>query len=79
MQRTRRVVKVTRRGQTTIPVEIRKRFGIEEGSRLVVETDDDAIVMRPIGRLEDLAGFLASAGGEERARRIIEESREEEE
>jgi len=31
------VVKVTRRGQTTIPLEFRKKYGIDEGDKLVVE------------------------------------------
>jgi AbrB family looped-hinge helix DNA binding protein len=28
---------VTRRGQTTVPVKLRKKYGIFEGTRLVVE------------------------------------------
>jgi len=75
MQRARRFVKVTRRGQTTIPIDVRKRLGIEEGSRLVVEEEAGAVVMRPVGRLEDLAGFLAGVTDEKRLKRILEESR----
>jgi len=52
-------MKVTRRGQTTIPVEIRRRYRIREGSRLLVEARDDEIVMKPVPNLEDLAGCLA--------------------
>lgn len=75
MQRGRRFVKVTRRGQITIPIEVRKRFGMDEGSMLAVEEDEGAVVMRPVRRVEDLAGFLAGVTDEKRLNRILEESR----
>ena len=78
MERRRKIVKVTRRGQTTIPIEFRKRHKIEEGSRLVVEDRGDAIVLRPVPRLEDLAGFLSKTTTVERMLKILEESREDE-
>jgi len=78
MERTRKIVKVTRRGQTTIPIEFRKRHRIEEGSRLVVEDKGDAIVLRPVPRLEDLGGFLSKTTTVERMLKILDESREDE-
>jgi len=66
-------VKVTRRGQTAILIEFRRRYRIEEGSRLIVEDRGDAIVLRPVARLEDLGGFLAEATAAERLLRILEE------
>src|SRR2546428_120371 len=56
MDRRRKIVKVTRRGQTTIPIEFRKRHQIAEGSRLVVEDRGDAVAL-DIGLARD-AGFL---------------------
>jgi len=79
MQRMCRVVKVTRRGQTTIPLEFRKRYNIDEGSRLVFEAREDDMVVRPLASLEDLGGFLARDTNLKRVLEIIEESREEEE
>jgi len=79
MQKMRRVVKVTRRGQTTIPLEFRKRYNIDEGSRLVFEAREDDMVVRPLASLEDLGGFLARDTNLKRVLEIIEESREEEE
>ena len=79
MQRMRRVVKVTRRGQTTIPLEFRKRYNIDEGSRVVFEAREDDMVVRPLASLEDLGGFLARDTNLKRVLEIIEESREEEE
>ena len=79
MESRRRIVKVTRRGQTTIPVEIRRRHRIEEGTRLVVEDRGNTIVFRPLRSLEDDAGFLAGKTTVRELIRIIEEAREDEE
>lgn len=49
-------VKVTRKGQVTIPVEYRKKLRIREGTRLIVSQDRENIVMRPVPDIEDLAG-----------------------
>ena len=78
MARHRKIVKVTRRGQTTIPIEFRKRHGIEEGSRLIVEDRGDAIVFRPVAGLEDLGGSLSKTTTLERMLKILDESREDE-
>jgi len=79
VERLRRIVKVTRRGQTTIPVEFRRRHRIEEGSRLLVEDRRDAIVFRPLRGLEDDAGFLSGRTTVRELVRIIKEAREDEE
>ena len=76
MARHRKIVKVTRRGQTTISIEFRKRHRIKEGSRLTVEDRGDAIVFRPVARLEDLGGFLSKTTTLERMLKILDESRE---
>lgn len=52
---TKEVV-VTRRGQTTIPTEVRKKLGIEEGSRLQVEVEDHKVILTKVPSLFDLAG-----------------------
>ncbi len=49
-------VLVTRRGQTTIPLEIRKKLGIKEGSRLKVESSGDKVIMTKVPSVFDLAG-----------------------
>ncbi len=71
-------VKVTRHGQTTIPKEIRKELGIEEGSILLVEAKRGTVVLRPVPRLEDLAGSLSRFGPAEKWKRDLDRSREEE-
>lgn len=73
----RTIVKVTRRGQTTIPVEFREKIGIKEGDELVVESTEDGLLFKVIPRLEDLAGVYAEFGDVEEIKREIEKLREE--
>lgn len=49
-------VVVTRRGQTTIPAEIRESLGIEEGSRLSVVAEGGKVVFTKVPSIFDLAG-----------------------
>ncbi len=49
-------VQVTRRGQTTIPIEIRKKLRIKEGARLSVESIDDKIIFTKSPSMDDLDG-----------------------
>jgi AbrB family looped-hinge helix DNA binding protein len=42
------VTKVTARGQIVIPQEIRKEIGIEKGTQLLVYTEDDAMILKPV-------------------------------
>ncbi|CAN5547877.1 hypothetical protein BH24ACT21_BH24ACT21_18360 [soil metagenome] len=39
--------KVGKRGAVVIPVELRRRFGIEEGSLVIAEATEDGILIRP--------------------------------
>jgi antitoxin PrlF len=71
------VVKVTRRGQTTIPVEFRQKLGIKEGDELLVEATEKGILFRPIPKLEDLAGIDAQYGTPEELKKELEKLREE--
>ena len=40
-------IKVGRRGTLVVPAELRRRYGIEEGSLLLAEAQDDGILLRP--------------------------------
>jgi len=71
------IVKVTRRGQTTIPVEFRKKFGIEKGDELVVEPTENGLLLKVIPKLEELAGAYAEFGGAEETKREVDKLREE--
>lgn len=71
------IVKVTRRGQTTIPVEFRERLGIKEGDKLMVEATEKGLLFKPIRKLEDCAGIYAKYGKVEEIKKEIERLREE--
>ena len=71
------IVKVTRRGQTTIPVEIRQKLGIKEGDELMVEATEKGLLFRLIPRLEDMAGVDAKYGKVEDIKKEIDKLREE--
>ncbi|MCK4474301.1 AbrB/MazE/SpoVT family DNA-binding domain-containing protein [Candidatus Bathyarchaeota archaeon] len=73
----RTIVKVTRRGQTTIPLVFREKFGIKEGDELLVESTKEGVLFKVIPRLEDLAGADARFGRVEEIKREIKKLREE--
>ncbi len=55
-------VRVGRRGQITIPSQIRQQTGIKEGVRLALVVQGQQIVMRPITRtLIDLRGSVETS------------------
>jgi len=56
--------KVTAKGQTTIPAEVRRRFGIGPGSVLEWKEENDQIVVRRIGRysFEDIHRACSGRG-----------------
>jgi AbrB family looped-hinge helix DNA binding protein len=71
------IVKVTRRGQTTIPIEIREKCGIKEGDKLTVEITEKGILFKPIPKLLDMAGIDAGYGTPEEINKEIDKLREE--
>ncbi len=71
------VVKVTRRGQTTIPREFRVKHGIEEGDEILIEEGERGLVIRTIPKLERLAGIDMRYGKVEDVKREVEKLREE--
>jgi AbrB family looped-hinge helix DNA binding protein len=71
------IVKVTRRGQTTIPAEFREKLGIKEGDELMVEATEKGLLFKPIPKLEDCAGIYAKYGKVEEIKKEIDKLREE--
>jgi bifunctional DNA-binding transcriptional regulator/antitoxin component of YhaV-PrlF toxin-antitoxin module len=53
-------VLVTRKGQVTVPVKLRRKYKIQEGMKITVEDSPSGIVLKVIPRLQDLIG--ADAG-----------------
>jgi AbrB family looped-hinge helix DNA binding protein len=71
------VVKVTRRGQTTIPQKIRQQCGIKEGDRLTVEATENGVLFKPIPNMLDLIGVDAGYATVEQVNKMIDKLREE--
>jgi len=71
------IVKITRRGQTTIPAEFRQRLGIKEGDQLLVEATEKGILFRPIPKLEDMAGVDTNYGKVGEIKKEVDKLREE--
>jgi AbrB family looped-hinge helix DNA binding protein len=61
-------VRVKRKGQVTIPIELRSKLGIEEGALLEIREEKGTIVMKPAPRLK-----AGKPVGEEEYKRIIQE------
>jgi antitoxin PrlF len=72
-----KIVKVTRKGQTTIPAEIREKLGIKVGDDLAVEAIDNQIVFKPIPKLEDMCGIFAGHADVAEIKKEIDKMREE--
>ena len=61
-------VRVKRKGQVTIPMELRSKLGIEEGALLEVGEEKGAIVLRPAPPMKG-----GEVVGEEKHKQIIDE------
>jgi len=70
-------VVVTRKGQTTIPAKLRRKYRIEEGSRLEVIDTEEGILLRLKKSTIDLASSGAKYATPEEMKKLLDELREE--
>lgn len=70
-------VLVTRKGQVTVPIALRRKYGIEKGMKMVVEDSASGIVLKVVPRIEDLAGVDAGKFKVEKAFEILDKMRSE--
>jgi len=70
-------VVVTRKGQTTIPVKLRVKYKIVEGTRLEVIETEEGILFRPKKSTIDLAGSGAKHATPEEMKERLDRLREE--
>lgn len=70
-------VVVTRKGQTTIPVKLRRKYRIEEGTRLQVVDTKEGILFKPAKSIFDLAGVDADCATPEEIKKLLDKLREE--
>jgi AbrB family looped-hinge helix DNA binding protein len=72
-----KIVKITRKGQTTIPAKIRQQLGIKEGDELSVEVIEQGVVFKRIPKMEDCAGIFAGHADVSELKKEIDKLREE--
>jgi AbrB family looped-hinge helix DNA binding protein len=70
-------VVVTRKGQITIPVKLRRKFGIEESSKVEVREENGKIVIRKRLSIFDLAGSGVGKGNADELKKTLDEMRNE--
>lgn len=70
-------LRVTRKGQVTIPVEIRRKFHIEESSRVQIIEKNGEIVIKTCPSFYDLAGTGAGRATVEEIKKELDEMRAE--
>jgi AbrB family looped-hinge helix DNA binding protein len=57
-------IRATAKGQIVIPVVLRRKYGIIEGTRIVISDNGDSIILKPITEkyLKKLQGSLKGKG-----------------
>jgi AbrB family looped-hinge helix DNA binding protein len=70
-------VMVTRKGQVTIPVKLRKKFKIEENSKVQIVEEDGKIVIKKRPSIFELAGSAAGEANVEELKQMLDEMRAE--
>jgi len=70
-------VTVTRKGQITIPAELRRKFRIEEGSKVMVVEENGKIVVKRLPSIFDLAGSGSGRGSVDELKKMLDRMREE--
>jgi len=68
---------VTKKGQVTIPIELRRKFHIEENSKVQIIEKNGEIVIRKCPSFYDLAGTGAGEAKVEELKRELDKMREE--
>jgi AbrB family looped-hinge helix DNA binding protein len=70
-------VVVTRKGQTTIPIEFRRKYRIVEGSKLEVVDTGEGMLLKPKISFFDLAGSGAGKATVKEVKDLLDKLREE--
>jgi AbrB family looped-hinge helix DNA binding protein len=70
-------VLVTRKGQTTIPARLRKKYGIIEGTRLEVIDSGSGVLLKRKPSTIDLAGDGSKHSTPNEMKRLLDRMREE--
>ena len=68
-----KIVSVTKKGQATIPKDLREKFGV--GDKVLVVETEEGILFKPLPKPEDDFGSLRGLFEEKTAREILDEAR----
>ena len=68
---------VTRKGQVTIPIKLRRKFGIEENSKVEIVEEDGKIVIKKQPSFLDLVGSSAGEATVAEVKKMLDEMRAE--
>jgi AbrB family looped-hinge helix DNA binding protein len=72
-------VVVTKKGQTTIPVKLRRKYKIEEGTRLAVIDTKEGILYKPKKSIWDMIGSGSAFATVEEMNKLLDKLRHENE
>ena len=72
-------VVVTKKGQTTIPVKLRRKYKIEEGTKLEVIGTKEGILFKPKKTFWDMLGAYSKFGTPEEVKKELDKLRSEDE
>lgn len=50
------IIRVSKKGQATIPKELRERFGIETPGKVLIHEEEGKIVVEPLPSVEEMQG-----------------------
>lgn len=75
MVMNRRIITITKKGQATIPLDLRKKLGF--GTKALVEEAIGGVLFRPLPSVEDERGSLRNLYPGKSAREVLEEARAE--
>lgn len=70
-------VVVTRKGQTTIPVELRRKYKIQEGSRMQVHDTGEGILFKPKLTFFEMIGADSKVATPKEMKKLLDKLREE--
>lgn len=76
---TEKVVAVTKKGQTTIPVKLRMKYKIEEGTKLTVIDTNEGILLKPKKTIWDMVGAYSNPETADKIDKLLQKIRHEDE
>ena len=79
VRRSNKEVVVTKKGQTTIPVNLRRKYKIEEGTKLTVLDTEEGILLKPKKSIWDSVGAYSQYGTPQEMKKLLDKLREEDE